>query len=249
MASEDPLETSFPKTSWSLVGRAGGPASEVSRAATSELVARYLPALRAHLVLARRVPTDEADDLLQEFLASKVLEKGLFGRAEQAKGKFRTFLLTALGNFLVDHKRAARARKRSAGGLVPIDSDASPEPTDERVEEPSAAFEAEWARQIMDRAATLMRQQCEQEGRPDLWTVFEARLWAPSRDGSPPVEYDALVATLRAGSVEQVSNLLVTAKRAFNRSLRAAVEEYAGPGQVDQEIFELRDALGRASPR
>jgi hypothetical protein len=106
----------FPLTRWSLVGRAAGAGGDMRvRAAVNELVVRYLPALRAHLVLTRRLSPDDADDLLQNFMASKVLEQNLFSRADEAQGKFRTFLLAALGNYLIDHVRAAQAKKRSVG--------------------------------------------------------------------------------------------------------------------------------------
>ena len=251
MPPGEPVDpASFPKTRWSLIGRAAGPVTAISQAALGELVVRYIPALRAHLILARRISPDAADDLLQEFLTSKVLEQGLFGQALPGKGKFRTFLLAAMGNFLIDAHRAARAKKRTAdGGTVPIHGENAPDTPDPRVEEPSAAFEAAWARQVMDRAATLMQQQCEADKKTGVWSVFEARLLAPWRDGSAPVEYEALIKTLGADSTEQVSNLLVTAKRTFNRSLRAAIAEYAGDNHVDQEIYELREALGRACPR
>ncbi|QOV87586.1 RNA polymerase sigma factor [Humisphaera borealis] len=240
----------FPKTSWSLVGRAAGAEDKQSRDALNELVIRYLPALRAHLILARRLSHDTADELLQEFLASKLIENTLVARAQPERGKFRTFLLASLRNFLVDRARAARAKKRGGGeATLAIDADVTGDPADPRAEEPSAAFEAAWARQVMDRAATLMHQTCDADGRTDLWTVFEARLLAPSRDGTPPADYEVIARTIGGKSAEQVSNLLTTAKRQFNRSLREAIAEYAGDGEVDQEIHDLHDALAKAKPQ
>src|SRR5678815_2750589 len=99
MASDEPAQNgTFPITRWSLIARATGPLDGVARAALDELVARYSPALRAHLVQARRV-----------------LEQNLLLKADPARGKFRTFLLTSLRNCLVDSVRAARAKGPHGG--------------------------------------------------------------------------------------------------------------------------------------
>ena len=85
----------FPTTHWSLVGRAGQDATENKRQAVGELLNRYLPALRAQsayhrqsrwitfdLVYGKRLAPEDADDLLQEFIATKILPKAdtLIGR-------------------------------------------------------------------------------------------------------------------------------------------------------------------------
>jgi hypothetical protein len=242
--SQQPPSSSFPLTRWSLIGRAAqiSPGDPRTRAALNELVSRYLPALRAHLVLTRRMQPDDADELLQDFLASKVLEQGLFGRANQSLGRFRTFLLAALGNFLVDSVRAAQAKKRAAEKqAIPIDDqrDSLPDSADD----PSAAFQSEWARQVIRRALTLMHQQCASENRQDLWRVFEARVLSPTLEGSEPIDYARLMNELGFDSTQQASNALITAKRMFQRSLRDAIAEYAADDQIEQELKDLKALL------
>jgi len=90
----------FPSTRWSLVDRAGQGDSQARREALGKLLECYLPALQAHLVHHNRLPPEKADDLVQEFVADKVLEKDLMARADQRLGKLRTFLLTALNRFV-----------------------------------------------------------------------------------------------------------------------------------------------------
>ena len=68
----------FPTTHWSLVGRAAQDASEAKRRALDELLARYQPALRAHLIYGKRLQPEDAEDLLQEFVACKILASELF---------------------------------------------------------------------------------------------------------------------------------------------------------------------------
>jgi RNA polymerase sigma-70 factor (ECF subfamily) len=241
-----PASSPFPLTRWSLIGRAAGiaPGDPGTRAALNELVSRYLPALRTHLVLTRRLSPDQADELLQDFMASKVLEQGLIGRANQAHGKFRTFLLASLNNFLVDSIRASQAKKRAGDKLVSSIDDQQ-DFLDRGADDPSREFQTEWARQVVRRAVTLMHQQCLQLQRHDLWKLFEARLLSPSLTGAEPADYAQLVAELGFDSSQQASNALMTAKRMFQRTLREAIAEVAEDDQIDQELAELRVLLSR----
>lgn len=94
-----------------------------------------------------------------------------------------------------------------------------------------------------------MHQQCHADNRLNLWKVFEGRLLKPSQDSSQPVSYDDLAEQLGVASPDQLPNLLVTAKQMFNRNVRETIADYVGDDQVDQEIFDLREALSRAAPR
>src|SRR5579859_3116253 len=98
----------FPTTHWSLVARAGDGDAKTREEALADLLHEYLVPLKAHLVRTRRLEASRADDLLQSFLADKVLEQDLIGRADRKKGKFRTFLLHALDGFVTDCLRRER---------------------------------------------------------------------------------------------------------------------------------------------
>ena len=78
---------SFPFTHWSEIGRA---ASGEQRA-LNRLLAGYLEALRANLVEKKRVPPDQADDLIQAFVLEKILQGDLLAKARQEKGRFQDF--------------------------------------------------------------------------------------------------------------------------------------------------------------
>src|SRR5262245_8754891 len=95
----------FPPTSWTNVQAAGANDSAGQRAALDGLLRRYWPVLRVHLIYRKKVPPDRAEDLLQGFVQEKILERNLLAVADPAKGKFRTFLLTALDRFLIDRWR------------------------------------------------------------------------------------------------------------------------------------------------
>src|SRR3954469_15642013 len=113
----------FPTTQWSLVVKAGHDPGPAREAAVAALVERYAPALRSYLRTRWRVDEHEAADLVQAFLADKVIEQGLIARAERERGRFRTFLLTALDHFVSNTFRAARAQKRAPKAQVPLDEE------------------------------------------------------------------------------------------------------------------------------
>ena len=111
----------FPTTDWSLVDHAGDEGDVRRRGALDELLRRYYAALRAHLVIARRIDPHAADALLQSFIADKVLERNLIGAAEPAKGRFRGLLVAALDNYAANELRHRGTRKRAADRAVSLD--------------------------------------------------------------------------------------------------------------------------------
>jgi DNA-directed RNA polymerase specialized sigma24 family protein len=231
-----PTRHAFPATPWSLVGRAARGTHTDECAALSELLRRYLPALRAHLVHYRRLSPDEADELLQAFLADKVLEARLLRRADAERGRFRTFLLTALQRFLIDHRRARQSRQKHVAEAGP---EADAEWADGDAAGPEAHFDRAWARRVLESAAARMRAECQTSARDDVWGVFEHRVYRPSFDGSAAMPYDELISTYRLRSAMHASNLLMTGKRMYERHLRAIIAEYA---ESDEEIDgEIRD--------
>ncbi len=66
---------------------------------------------------------EDAQDLTQIFF-SRLLEKDYFAKADRDRGKFRTFLLRSLKNFLVNEwKRAGRLKR--GGDLMFLSIDAN----------------------------------------------------------------------------------------------------------------------------
>ncbi len=235
----------FPTTVWSLVARAGDAASAAKREALGQLLARYLPALKAHLVRRKGIRPEAADDLVQEFAAGKIVEKDLIARADQKLGKFRTFLLTALDRFAANQLRDQRAKKRAPGEGMLVSIGEHVEVVDGE-EGPSEAFDVEWARGVILEALRRVREQCEATGRGDLWGVFECRVVRPSLENEEPPDYRELVTRFGFQSPTQASNALTTAKRMYARALREVVAEYAeGEEEIESEIEDLQKILAR----
>lgn len=234
----------MPETHWSLVADAGAEQVTRRREALAELLQLYLPAMRAHLVFRCNLPPERAEDVLQEFTAQKILERNLLAHADRKRGKFRTFLLTALDRFAFNWARDQHAEKRMPGrGWAAIDEDGQ---CADRQPSPPAAFDIAWARQTIDEALRRMRRECETAQRQAVWGVFECRIVAPNLEGKPMPDYRQLVERFGLSSPSQASNLLVTAKRMFARALRSVVGEYArNEREIDEELIDLQAILAR----
>jgi len=245
-AEADNPGQAFPLTPWSLIARAGGEATSIDsmREALGVLLLRYLPALRAHLIQHRRLPADVADDLLQSFVSQKVLEQRLIARSDQTRGRFRSFLLKALDHHSIDHLRRHMAR-----GGAPAQLDALGEldlADDHESARPSEAFDRAWARETVAEAVRRMRSECDRAGRKDLWGVFEHRVLVPSMEGAEPMPYEQLIERFALRSPAQASNVLMTAKRLFARTLRSVLAESAeDDAEIEEDLRALKLALAK----
>src|SRR6478609_8864918 len=112
---------SLPATRWSLIARVREEDCQGKRPAMDELLRRYLPALRVHLTIRCAGSKEEIEDLIQGFIASRILESKLVESAAQERGRFRTLLLTSLDRYVIDQRRRANAKKRSSPPQVPMD--------------------------------------------------------------------------------------------------------------------------------
>ncbi len=231
----------FQTTQWSLVMRAGGADEQTQRQALIELLKRYMPALHSYLVYRKRFDTHRADDLLQGFLASKVVEHDLVADARREMGRFRSFLVTALNRYVISEIRREQAEKRGGGALATdgeFETAADAEPD---------SFDVEWARELLGQAVSRMRQECIGTGRNDVWEIFDARVIGPALQGREPMAYEQLVERFGLVSPAQASNLLITGRRSFVRVLRGLIAEYEPDDQrIDAELNDLQTVLSRS---
>jgi RNA polymerase sigma-70 factor (ECF subfamily) len=241
----DPSPEQFPTTRWTLVGRAGSGDGQQRPLAIEEIVRLYAPALRAHLVQSMRLKPDRADDLLQSFLTDKVLQQRLVGSADRSRGRFRTFLLTALERFVIDQHRYDAAAKRAPGGEIFDVDDQRDSLASSRAQQPADAFDLAWAREVLGEVLARMKDECAK--RPELWAVFEARYLKPAAENVEPESHESLAQRLKLKSADQASNLLITAKRMFTRIFKSVVARYAADeDEARDEVRDLWEIFSRA---
>jgi RNA polymerase sigma-70 factor (ECF subfamily) len=234
----------FPTTHWSLVDAAGHGTGEAKREALAELLGNYTSAMRSFLRYNMRIHANEVDDLLQRFLADRVLERDLVARAEPERGRFRSFLVASLQRFVLNCLREEKAKKRAPGKLESVASIdvAATAPA------PGQEFDLAWAREVLAQAVAQMREECRAAARSNIWAVFEGRVLNPTLHQSEPTPYTELIERYRFASPSQASNVLVTANRMFLRILRQVVGRYEKTQEeIEEELLDLRRIL--AAPR
>jgi DNA-directed RNA polymerase specialized sigma24 family protein len=155
-------QAGFAATHWSLVLNAGGGDSPQANAALERFCAVYWFPLYAHIRRRGHKPED-ACDLTQGSFAS-LFRRNSLSRVGPEKGRFRTFLLTSLYDFLADQADHRNAARRGSGSS-PIELDALQ--TEDRYalelasgETPDEAFDRRWVCALMERA--LVRLEHEQ---------------------------------------------------------------------------------------
>jgi RNA polymerase sigma-70 factor (ECF subfamily) len=169
----------FPETRWTrvLAANAGDTPSAEAGQALSELCEAYWGPVNQ---FARRLglSPEEADDMTQGFF-HELLERQLLQRAQQERGRFRSFLLGAFKNHLAEHRRAAQRQKRG-GGVVPASLDAMLEtdgvaaPT--QGDDLDRLFDRSWAATVVERAMASLSADYRKRGQADTFTRLEPRL-------------------------------------------------------------------------
>src|SRR5436190_8106702 len=164
----------FATTHWSVVLSAGHSATPRARHALERLCQTYWFPLYAY-VRRRGYSPEDAQDLTQEFFA-RLLECNRVRTADQQKGRFRSFLLAGMNNFLADEWDKSRAQKRG-GGLrtVPLQFDTAEtlygsEPVDDVT--PEQSFERRWALTLLDDVLKRLGQEYAREGKADLFAAL-----------------------------------------------------------------------------
>ena len=233
----------FRTTRWSLVRRASS-AGSGGRRALEELCTQYWYPLYADLRRRGRSP-DDAQDLTQGFFAD-LLSRGDLAQVDPQLGRFRSFLSSALRNFVSKSDAARRTLKRG-GGRAPLPFDFEQaeerlrrEPEDTRT--PETAFAARWARALLDGVFEELRQLYAARGELELFEALSAGL------GGEGLPYAALAKELdrSEGALKTAASRL---KARFGATLRTRVAETLDdPGDVDDELRSLFGALSE-SPR
>jgi RNA polymerase sigma-70 factor (ECF subfamily) len=162
----------FVTTQWTRVLEARGNSSD-AKAALSDLCAAYYAPVFAFV---RRNSPDEnaARDLTQEFFARLLAARAL--NADPQRGRFRSYLLAAVKNFLADMRDHANAAKRGGGNApIPLEAgtDTSPglEVADENAPSPDREFDRKWALTVLDRALVAL---ASEHSESDEQKQFEA---------------------------------------------------------------------------
>lgn len=228
---------SFQPTRWSLIH---GVAERNDPAATETLCQAYRPPTLAYI--RRCGYRNDAEDLTQEFFARVVLSRGLYARADPARGLFRHYLLAALKHFLTSEQLHAAAQKRGAGvSPLSLEQDTLPLASVRCEDDPERAFQRDWALTVVANARAHLAEEATASGHRELFLHLHPFLYS----GTDAAGYTHIGEALqmRANSVAvAMHRLRVRMRQLIRDELAATVSRDA---DVDAELAALREILAQ----
>jgi len=193
---------------------------------------------------------DDAQDIVQAFLLS-CLEKDLFPQADRARGRFRNLLRIAFDNFAANVYRAEHCKRRApvagAGSFHALVSKENQSQVFEprSNETPEDIYNRIWAEDLLSRALNRFKLKCAASGKQLHHAIFEIRIAKPILESIKPPSMREIA---RQNNMEekQVANILLTARRVFQRLLHEEISAYESEdSSVAVEIAELFDSLSK----
>lgn len=176
-SSFDSDKGGFATTRWSIVGVAGGARTVEGRVALEQLCSIYWQPVYVYIRRKGYQPSD-AQDLTQGFFTD-LLEKESIGVAEPTRGRFRTFLLACLANYLHNAHREQNALKRGGGRkILQVDFSRGDEVCSQPVEKsnPESEFEKGWALALIEAAWKQLKQDWIRSGKEELFQALRKQM-------------------------------------------------------------------------
>jgi RNA polymerase sigma-70 factor (ECF subfamily) len=227
----------FTGTHWSLVLAARQWPSPEAQGALAKLCQAYWYPLYAFVRRRGHAP-DEAQDFTQEFFRL-LLANGALQSVDRAKGRFRTFLLAALTNFLANETDRRRARKRGGDSeVISLDSATAEERyalEPAQAASPEAVFDRRWAFAVVERVLGRLQAEYTTAGKGAVFSALQGQLTGEAPTGATAEA--AATLNLSEGAVRVALHRL---RRRFGELLRHEIAQtVARPEDVDEEIRHL----------
>ena len=244
--TEDLARGRFNTTHWSIVlSCSGEDDTRQVREALAKLFQTYWYPLYAY-TRRRGYGEQDAEDLVQAFCLH-LQEKHALAKADPQRGKFRTFLLSSLQNFLAHENERARAQKRGGGrDLIRLDAEEADaryrlEPTHSIT--PEAIFEKRWAHALLEHTVAGLRQDFISRGKERLFERLSLFLTSDLHETSYQAAADQL--KLPLSSIKTTVHRL---RRDYRSRLREEIARtVSNPDEVDDELLYLRKVLASAA--
>ena len=169
----------FPTTRLSLVLAASRDEVPHAKVALEELCRIYWRPLYTY-VRHQGHDASAAEDLTQSFI-TRLIEKDALRRFRRERGRFRSFLLVSLKNFLANERDAEHALKRG-GGVAGLPLEQVDQARDSIT--PDKLFERQWALDLLSRALDRVREESVSAGNAALFEALKGCLTAGAEFGN-----------------------------------------------------------------
>jgi RNA polymerase sigma factor (sigma-70 family) len=236
----------FPSTHWSVVLASGRSEAEPegAQAALAELCQIYWAPLYS-FVRGRGYTVHDAQDLTQSFFAY-LIEHKIYARVDRQKGRFRSFLLASMKNFLAHASDRERTLKRGGGqNFLPlheeqIENAESLFQTHSCTSSEDRVFERSWAAALVTAGLERLAADYKRESKEKLYKELRAFLGGGA---GPPPPYAELA--VRLGMTEStlrshVARLRARYREVLHAEVRRTVETEA---QAQEELHLLLRVL------
>ena len=231
----------FLTTHWSIVLAAREAATPQAPEALEKLCRAYWWPLYT-FVRRRGYDSADAQDLTQEFFA-RLLEKNWLDSVDRTKGKFRSFLLAALKNFLAKEWRRSHAQKRGGQmALISLDEEGAEQQYLQVAAaglSPEQLFEQQWATALLDQVLAVLREEFATTGKGAWFEEVKIFLTGEKR----AVSYAQLA--MKLGTTEAALTMAVRRMRQrYGELLRAQIgHTVASSDEIEEELRALLAAL------
>jgi RNA polymerase sigma-70 factor (ECF subfamily) len=228
----------FPTTLWTMVVQAGRDEPTRARSALAQLCQAYWYPLYTFVRRRGYAPYD-AEDLTQAFLGHLLEKRGL-ERVDPELGRFRTFLLASLKNFLANDWDRAQARKRGGGQvIVSLDRELAEsrfqrEPSHDLT--PERHFERQWAMTLLQQVLEALEGEYRAEGRGELFEELKVAITGHSAG------YGDIAGRLGTtpGAIKVAVHRL---RQRYRHVMRERIAATVGEEDVDDELRQLLTVL------
>jgi RNA polymerase sigma-70 factor (ECF subfamily) len=241
----------FLTTEWTVIDHIHTGDKSLSSVLMNDLLKKYWKPVYCYL-RRRGLDNERAKDLTQGFFQEIVLGRTLIEHADKSRGRFRTFLLTALQQYIAEAQRRQNLRKaKPKGFLLSLDELKSAQMPEAPADfSPEDSFNYAWAAQLLDQLLEEVETKCRADGKAIHWQVFHDRVLRPIMESTDAPSMEEICRRYNIESPGKASNMIVT----VNRRFRAALTRYIRRSvmqdcEVDEEFQELVEIFAKGSAR
>ncbi len=230
----------FLTTHWSLIENIQS-SEDKNRDLISLLIYRYWKPVYCYL-RQKGYDNEQSKDLTQGFFHEIVLNLNLFQRADQSRGRFRSFLLYALKQYLMNEKRRQAAQKHiPRNKLVSLDAIELPVLPQSVIESgPEDSYNYAWVSALLDQVLSEVKRKCCKQDMETHWCVFHDRVVVPMLNNTPPKSLVDICEEYDIESEKKASNMIVTVKRRFQSTLKQYIRNtVVSENQMSEELNEI----------
>jgi RNA polymerase sigma-70 factor (ECF subfamily) len=235
----------FPSTHWTAIQEVGSGDDADSRRMIGDLLGDYWKPVYCYL-RRRGHSNEEAKDLTQGFFQEVVLSRDLIGRADPTRGRFRTLLLSALGNYVSNvHRRQSAQKRIPKHKLIHLDqADPGALPAAIEASDPAETFQYAWVSELLDRMLEEVEAGCRADSMETHWNLFRDRVLSPTLEDRTPPPLGQLCAKYGLKEPAKASNMIFAVKRRMQAALKRYIRQsVARDEDISEEIRELQQFL------